>query len=114
VRGRLAVGDDQQHRLRSRVLAEVPVGQEQGVVQVGALVPHRVERGELLDLHHLGMAAEADQLQRVASGSEIWTKRGAAPSRCASSAPSGRPSAIENDGVDSMRDRRSEVRASLS
>jgi hypothetical protein len=67
VRGRLAVRDDEQHRLRVRVLAEVPVGEQQGVVQVGALRPHRVEGGELLDLHHLGVPAEPDQLQVVAA-----------------------------------------------
>ncbi|CAB4712892.1 unannotated protein [freshwater metagenome] len=36
-------------------------------MQVGALVPLGVEGGELLDLHHLGVAAEGDQLQRVAA-----------------------------------------------
>ena len=65
--GGLAVGDDQQHRLGVGVLAEVAVGEQQRVVQVGALVPHRVERGELLDLHHPRRAAEADQLQVVAA-----------------------------------------------
>ena len=62
VRGRLTVGDDQQYRLGARVLAEEAVGEEQRVVQVRALVPHRVEAGELLDVHDLGVATEADQL----------------------------------------------------
>ena len=50
-----------------RVLAEVPVGEQQGVVEVGALVPLGVEGGELLDVHHLGVPAEGDQLERVAA-----------------------------------------------
>ena len=112
VRGRLAVGDDQQHRLGVGVLAEVPVGEQQRVVQVGALVPHRVERGELLDVHHLGVPAEADQL------------RGASPRKrdriswCSASAVrfigTQRPSiAIEND-VSTSSATAAWVRASVS
>ena len=67
VGGRLAVGDDEQHRLGVGVLAEEPVGEQQPVVEVGALVPARVEAGELLDLHHLGVPAEGDQLEVVAA-----------------------------------------------
>ena len=37
------------------------------MVEVGALVPAGVERGELLDLHHLGGATERDELQGVAA-----------------------------------------------
>jgi hypothetical protein len=67
VGGRLAVGDDQQHRLGAGVLAEEPVGQQQAVMEVGALVPPGVERGQLLDLHHACVPAEGDQLQVVAA-----------------------------------------------
>ena len=61
------------------MLAEMPVGQQQGMVQVGALVPHRIEPDQLLDLHHLGMPTERDELQFVASetaGDERMQRQG--------------------------------------
>ncbi|HYN56143.1 MAG TPA: hypothetical protein VES03_02980 [Motilibacterales bacterium] len=51
VRGRLAVGHDQQDRLVGRVLAEPAVGQEQRVVQVGARDRLRLERCEPFDVY---------------------------------------------------------------
>ncbi len=65
MRGGLAVGDDQHDRLGVGVAAEVPARQQQGVVQVGALLPHPLQRGELADVDGLGVAAEGDELQRV-------------------------------------------------
>ena len=62
VRGRLAVGHDEEYRLRGGVATEVTIGEQQGVMQVGALVVCRVEAGELLDIEHLGVAPEPDEL----------------------------------------------------
>ena len=67
VRGRLAVGDDQQHRRGVRVPAQVPAREQQRVVQVGALSHTPVEPGELARCPPLRVAAEGDQLQRVAA-----------------------------------------------
>ena len=47
VRGGLAVGHDQDDGLRVGVAAQVPGGQQQGVLQVGALDPLRLGLGEL-------------------------------------------------------------------
>ena len=47
----------------------MPLREQQSVVQVGALVPHGVLRGQLLDLHHLGVPGERDQLQAVTTES---------------------------------------------
>ena len=67
VRRRLAVGDDEQHGLRGGVAPEMPLGEQQSVVQVRALVPHGILRRQLLDLDHLGVPGERDQLQAVAA-----------------------------------------------
>ena len=63
--GWLAVGHHEQDRLQGGVLAEKPPGQQQPVVQVGALLSQRGERREFVDLHRLGVSAELDQLQPV-------------------------------------------------
>ena len=47
VRGRLAVGDDQHHRLGVGVAAQVAGGEQQRVLQVGALHPLRLGLGQL-------------------------------------------------------------------
>ncbi len=49
------------------MLAEVPVREQQGVVQVGALGVLRLQSGQLLDLDRLGVTPERDELQRVAT-----------------------------------------------
>ena len=81
VRRRLAVGDDEQHGLLVRVPAEVPVREEQRVVEVGALLPHRVERRELLDPHDLRVPPEPDELEVVPpepAGDQLVEREGGA------------------------------------
>jgi hypothetical protein len=47
------------------MLPDVPTGQLQGVLQVGALLLGRVDRGELPLGQRRRVLAEADDLQRV-------------------------------------------------
>ena len=57
VRGRLAVGDHQHDRLGVGVPAQVPAGQQQRVVQVGALLPGALQPDQLAELDLPGVAA---------------------------------------------------------
>ena len=65
VRGRLAVGDHQDDRLGVAVLVEVPPGEHQPVLQVGALHAVPVVVDQRAGRHHAGVVAEADDLDRV-------------------------------------------------
>ncbi|MBW0106233.1 transporter substrate-binding domain-containing protein [Pseudonocardia sp. KRD-291] len=66
VRGRLAVGDDQDHRHRVRLPGQALPGQQQGVVQVRALHVDALQPDQLAELHRLGVPAERDDRQVVA------------------------------------------------
>ena len=65
VRGRLAVGDHQHHRLGVGVPAQMPGRQRQRVMQVGALLVDALQPGQLGGGHGAGVAAERDDLQRI-------------------------------------------------
>ena len=78
---RLTVGHDEQHGLRGGVAPEVPLSQQQRVVQVGALVPNGILRRQVLDVHHFGIPGERDQLQAVTAettGDEVMKGQGGA------------------------------------
>ncbi len=94
------------------MLTKVTVRQQQRMVQVGALVVHLLERGQLLDVHHLRVTAEGDQLKVVAEGKRLLM------SVCSASAVrfigTQRPSmTIEND-VSTSNATQACVRASVS
>src|SRR5262249_14032206 len=65
VRCGLAVGDDEDHRLGVGVLAQMPTGQAQGLLQVRALLLAWRDRGELGLAQHRRGQAESDDLERV-------------------------------------------------
>ena len=47
MRGGFTVGDDEHHRLRIGVAAQMPPGQRQRVMQVGALLVDALQPGQL-------------------------------------------------------------------
>ena len=62
---RLTVGDDEDHWLRVGMTPQVPAGEQQRVVQVGALLVHAFQAGELGRRDRAGMPAKSDDLQRI-------------------------------------------------
>lgn len=65
VRGRFTVGDHQHHGLRVGVAAQMPARQRQRVMQIGALLVHTLQPGQLGGGHRPGVAAKSNDLQGI-------------------------------------------------